>query len=376
MICLANYKKTKKLIGDGYDFSIHSANNEWLMSNMTHLGVKFQNNDTDVSNMFFGSKYHITVGGCNIYDAIYDESTKQNIFPVNNVPFGLLKWHDISIYFRISNNSVQQIGMNDVIICDYDTYNETATMNDFKEILWAPIEGTDNYLRFHNGMCGLQYIKYANANNVDAHTFYIDYMQSFQVGQYKAIKIKIPFAYIEQNYDSFIESYSSHQHGLISLITYNPDVLYETVYKRFGIVNEFDLFLQNCTDGMTNFCIISDKLLDEYPVITLTGSNTNIIIKCDRLEVLTDENNNNNNNTLYTYSCKEYDYKKIINMMYIIHVENRVLDINISNNDYILRFDRVYLNTHLRKFVAQNMQVPDYKIDTFAIASINTNVKL
>ena len=150
MICLTKNNKIRKLLGNGFDLIFSSYNDEFLKSNVVNLDIKFMIDKTDVSNMLFGSRYYLVAGEMQIYTNIYDEHTYNNIYPVNNIPFGLLQFHDMFIYFEILDDNIQQMLDQLTIIFNYDTFDvnivySSHISDSVVDIIWVQVNDKPNY---------------------------------------------------------------------------------------------------------------------------------------------------------------------------------------------------------------------------------------
>jgi len=343
MICLAKNNKIRKILGNGFDLIFSSTNNEFLKSNVVKLDIKFMNDNTDVSDMLFGSRYYLVVGGAQIYTNIYDEHTYNNIYPVNYIPFGLSSFHDIFIYFEILDDIIQQMLDQLTIIFNYDTFDVDIVypshIDGYIDINWVQVNDKPNYLKFISGMCGMT--QTININNEDISKKI--YTKSIKVNKYSGTIIKKSIDEMINNNNLYI----SATDGIYELIKNKSDFVYETMFYRFNGNDDSSNFKHFMNfDGLTNFRIISEKKLSNKPKIIIND----IVIKCNRENIIT-----NGDTCVYTYLCTEYDYTHIFNMICIFHKNNDlIVKFDIEDGEYLLQYHRIFMDSKHRRNYAVN----------------------
>jgi len=260
-------------------------------------------------------QYQIIGGSTKIWDGIL----RHNVYPVENIPFHLLIYHELIFYFDIPDNL--QKNFNDIVL-NFDL--QTDEMHKINAINSTDIEWPypeKNYLRFISGMIGLL-IK-DNKDNED------DIDDIINVNGLKFIKF-IP-----------AEFNLSSDGAINKLVNSKHDGVYERYVYRFEsnntryITDNFNMFIARC-DGLSNFKIISDKKLLVSPIITFQ-----MIALSDCIESVIGNK--------FIYSFKSFNDDTIINVLSHQQFDQQLkLTIVIDDGIYTIEYDRIYLHSSIR----------------------------
>jgi hypothetical protein len=137
---------------DKYDMTIDSVTNPRLRSNTVNLFLYFYDR---ILNQYIcppsNTKYYIIMQGCIVHEDILKINT--NIYPVLNLPFSLLTYHDFVIYIEFEQQ-IEYFNNLELRMC-MQKYISIDTLDTLDSKLCIPWSGNNNIL-FNNGLCGLE----------------------------------------------------------------------------------------------------------------------------------------------------------------------------------------------------------------------------
>ena len=367
-----------KLEGNGYDLIFDSSIYPFLCSNIIKLSLNITNNGVDITDKLYNSAYYVICGGSQVYTNTLNNESQNNLYPVENIPFGLLIYHEIVIYFEIPPE-IQNELHSTIFNFSYKTFDLEETQN-MVEIKWPnqidPHYEQQNYLRFLSGMCGMTYGAFVEGTdefNCISHSDIYNFSSvNSRVHNLKFTKVNRPLyqtrkvgetnmIYLASNESIALLVEASHDHGSVAV--------FDTVYYKFSTLNSeysninMKIFLGNF-DSVTNFSIISQNELNNPTIILddiLINSSTEI----------------HNEDNSYTYRFKDFNYIRVINRLdYMTQMKNRKSWIKINNlvpGTYILKVDRIFVDSAPRRALTRLSKITMIPTDPTQLAYLQMN---
>lgn len=329
-----------RLFDNGCDFAINSASYEFLCKDIKSLKLELL--DDSSNNLLNEKEYYLIIGGCVIYKGVYKNNN--NVFPVENIPLSNLIYHEVTIYFKLPNIPSDTI-KEKMIICNVAYDNSDNFQN---EIDWPhPNEPQlmTNKLRFSSGLAGCM------ISIKDQFIYTDEYKSKIKSEKIQDIEIhKIDFTNnILNNINiDFIKPYNNDT--LFSLVqNTNCKIMMESGFFKFtknsarigNYITIPKFIFQNC-DTITNIEIFCPFDCDK-PYLELFGHEIKLV------------------KTANGYKCNEFnDITHINNMKKNTIYENKyggfITNLN-ENKNYILKFDKCYLESQPRKYLAVNVPI-------------------
>lgn len=345
--CYINcYKNTiMRLNDDGCDLVINMYDYDILNSNLKKLFINmYKLSDNAKLNILNGADYYIMIQDNCIYKGKYISET--NIFPVENIPLENLKYHNFSIYFELPNIKYKDIKQ---YVCwlKYNKYENENIFSNFGDIVidWPNIlenPTKQNQLVIKNGLGGTynSHTDYINYDNHEKNKDFENKLIKINMDDIKIYKINL-----QLNDIAYIKPYNN---AIPVLYSNNYDIVLEPKYFKFSkksnnynnyVIIPYFLFL-GC-DILSNIEIYCPDNCDT-PFIEIFGCYVKLI-KTDFGYKSVDFTNKAYLNNLRNYKSLSELYN-----------ENNNIITNLKDNtEYILKFDKGYLNSLSRRYVAQ-----------------------
>jgi hypothetical protein len=325
-----------------------SNDNPRLFVNQKNIKIKCFINDIDRTVDLISSRYFImSGGGVQIYTGLFNNT---NLLPVENVPFGLLKYHSIEYVFVLP--SFIDTFQDDIkFIFTVQLYINRL---ENPELLWFTDETKtqETILKFMDGMNGIRIFPY------------------YIVPQYSTIRLNETNNYVRytdyKNYDSNKIFFWSIHNGLCALYddfknnNKKVDIVYDTQYYDFEVdtsIYRNDRILSLIRgDAQTNFILtynlnennkssVVDFISDFNPIITIR----NVMLKCTKSKY-----NLINNQLVYYFSIDTNKEHAWINLLNKPDILNTFHIVNLVKGKYHLTYDRVFLTAPARKKCAMS----------------------
>lgn len=324
---------------------ISSLNNPWLIQDTGDVKMKFydKSNAIDITEKFIGSTYYIVAGGMRIYNATY-MGADQSLYPVVNIPFGQLTYHNLMIYFDILDTT------------EYDLFNVQLRFyfspfmpSADHSIIDIHLNGrickclsipwfNNNKLVFSNGCCCLR----------QASVYYDKKIDSIDYEKYKIIHL-IDDVDVDLNNSKAINALVENDNTPDKFVIVFERLSYGFVVCNDEYNNDKICHYMSDADAISNFKIISSCRLITFPIVTY--NNTEIV--CDREKF--EENQ-------YNYSSKSLSDEIFINN---VNYREIIKILNIKNlvpNTYIFQFDRIFLSRSIRRNILNKYYNSDSQI--------------
>jgi len=336
-------------------------------------------NNTNVKDpldcLMFGKKYSLIMDEqSTIYESIIDEGT---IFPVNHIPFDLLKYNKLSIVIRDVNitSCSSDICLKFHHIKSLQKYNE---IDEGIKIRWPPFGNIlqPNYLLFRDGMCGIlrtsigidaNYKRY----NLTSHT---EAMYSYDILSH--LNNNQNNDYVD-NYQVYCDEYSTSY--VFSLLKSSSDFIMETLKLKaimsvdtpFEITEcgaahcEMSCDIYTCCDGITNLQILTDVIITR---VTVEFNNMTEILEIKKIQSGYEIVALSNKNHLIVVG-------KDSNKLHIqLNFESNKTDMYSLVNPTWIKFDRCAYSTTLRRITAQQYVSKIFKKNIANIDEIFSSV--
>jgi len=345
--CYINcYKNTiMRLNDDGCDLVINMYEYNILNSNLKNLFINmYKLSDNAKLNILNGAYYYIMIQDNCIYRGKY--ITKTNIFPVENIPLEKLKYHNFSIYFELPNIKYKDIKQYVCWLkynkCENIFSNFGDIMIDWPNILENPTKQNQLVIKYGLGGTYNSHTDYINYDNNEKNKDFENKLIEINMDDIKIYKINLQI-----NDIAYIKPYNN---AISVLCSNNYDIVLEPKYFKFSkksngynnyITIPYFLFL-GC-DILSNIEIYCPDNCDT-PFIEIFGC----FIKLTK----TDFGYKSVDFTNKTYLNNLRNY----NPLSELYNENNNIITNLKDNtEYILKFDKGYLNSLPRRYIAQNI---------------------
>jgi hypothetical protein len=329
------------------------------------------------NNVLHGKKYCICVGSGLLYEGVLSHD---NIFPVNDIPFGMLIYHCVMIIvYDVPYMTNYQFKIE---FFESDINNQ----NDYCEIHW-PAYHPNNSLRFMGGMCGIAYhddIIY-DENYLNDHKTTITLPNNLT---------HLNVTYLDENNKYFdnaflnCEEYSISKILIVLVSNKINNKYFDIVSETLKIPTKINKNIATYTmyggfDGIGNVFVLIDGMNNSMNNSINDSGNTIKSMKFSHLQIM------NNNGEL---SSDEYICQDIIpnNNGYIIGdfsnnycanaLGKKLIEIEIEfNKDIVnnvwLKFDRQCYSSSLRNHVAQKILSFRFNLETIQLyIPVNTFV--
>ena len=334
-----------RLNDDGCDLVINMYNYEILNSNLKNLFIHMlKSSDNAKLNILNGMDYYLMIQDNCIFKGKYITGT--NIFPVENIPLNNLKYHNFSIYFELPNIKYKDIAEYICCLkynkCENIFSNFGDIMIDWPNILENPTK--QNQLVIKNGLGGTynSHNDYINYDNKEKNKDLENKLIKINMDDIKIYKINL-----QLNDIVYIKPYSN---AVSVLCCNNYDIVLEPKYFKFSkksnnyknyIIIPYFLFL-GC-DIVSNIEIYCPQDCDK-PFIELFGCHIKLI------------------KTEFGYKSVDFTNKSYLNnlknyepLSNLYNEHNNIITNLKDNTDYILKFDKGYLNNLPRHYIALNI---------------------
>lgn len=348
-----------------------------LIVHQKSVKISMIHDDVDITNDFVSAQYYILIDCNQIYNSKLDlNNMSNNILPVYDVPFGLLKYHELQFVFlipdNISNNSVDTLSNSLRFVFEIQISTPDESHEDiasYNGIYWfVNDEKINNKLIFRSGTACVRYT-YKNGNDEIVPKYEtIKLYDTYGCIRYTDLKI-----YGQNNTNEML--FISVLPAILILIdikdVHGPIiVVYEKQYYEFTANNNiyvddcFSFFTSGC-DGISNFVLAYYYNTSENNIMNYIDDEPTIIF---------------NNITL---RCKKYIHnstlKKIMFYFDVVNSTTQCIWFNVTNKKflhnkkllsslkitglipsqnlsgkYVLEFERIFCSKEIRQLMMNN----------------------
>lgn len=353
----------------------------------------------DCNKLFTGKTYIIVIGGSEIHRGKFVSNV--NLFPFENIPLGLLEWHQVQIViFDVDVPTDSKTTF--VLLHEIHVFIDNIGINGSFEMPWIPDEGMDYmFLRFMGGMCGLSHVReylYLNTEYIDRHetptevlnnnvTVYgishLSWTGKHDFSMFKhvcAVSRRLQLlplellrevgVFLKTQPEYHVDAFENlYPNSISKLLTYpfckeidwytGVNVVYETMKLPMKLVNNVaTCVLPYGADGFSNFDIITGDKVTEVNVKSAGG---HVIFKCLDLVTTKTEvhiNDFHNHKFLNAITSNTVPPPMSIEIVFESRIRDKVW----------LQFNRQIFCNKLRTYVAQ---LPAYKNTCVDLATCN-----